>query len=163
MKWFVNPKTLEDLKAQYKRLAIANHPDRGGRTEDMQEINAEYDLLFARLKNVHETAEGKTYTASTDSAETPDAYRAVIDMLITLDGIDIELCGSWIWVTGNTYAVKDQLKAAGLRFASKKRAWYWHPAEEAKKTRGTLSMEQIRERYGSERIATTGTLKLQHA
>ena len=40
MKWFNNPETLEDLKKQYKKLAFQNHPDRGGKTSDMQEINA---------------------------------------------------------------------------------------------------------------------------
>ena len=46
MKWFNNPETLEDLKKQYKKLAFQNHPDRGGKTSDMQEINAEYCLLY---------------------------------------------------------------------------------------------------------------------
>lgn len=50
MKWFNNPETLEDLKKQYKKLAFQNHPDRGGKTSDMQEINAEYEVLFSRLK-----------------------------------------------------------------------------------------------------------------
>jgi curved DNA-binding protein CbpA len=44
--WFTNPQTLEELKKQYKKLVFANHPDRGGRVEDMQEINAEYEKLF---------------------------------------------------------------------------------------------------------------------
>ena len=43
MKWFQNPKTLEELKKQYKRLAMQHHPDIGGNVRDMQEINAEYN------------------------------------------------------------------------------------------------------------------------
>lgn len=43
MKWFNNPETLEDLKKQYKKLVFKHHPDKGGKTADMQEINAEYD------------------------------------------------------------------------------------------------------------------------
>lgn len=46
MKWFNNPETLEDLKKQYKKLAFQNHPDRGGKTSDMQEINAEYEAWY---------------------------------------------------------------------------------------------------------------------
>ena len=41
MKWFNNPRTLEELKKQYKKLAVAHHPDLGGNTADMQEINNE--------------------------------------------------------------------------------------------------------------------------
>ena len=33
--YFENVKTLNDLKAEYRRLAMANHPDLGGRTAVM--------------------------------------------------------------------------------------------------------------------------------
>lgn len=53
MKRFNHPQTLEELKKQYKQLAVKHHPDKGGNTADMQEINAEYDRLFELLKNTH--------------------------------------------------------------------------------------------------------------
>ena len=34
-KFFKDVKTIEELKAQYKMLAFAHHPDRGGNTADM--------------------------------------------------------------------------------------------------------------------------------
>lgn len=43
MKYFSNVNSIESLKAQYKKLAFQNHPDRGGDTKVMQKINAEYD------------------------------------------------------------------------------------------------------------------------
>ena len=43
--YFENVKTLNDLKAEYRRLAMANHPDLGGSTAVMQEINAAYDQI----------------------------------------------------------------------------------------------------------------------
>lgn len=45
MKWFNNPSTLEELKQQYKKLALKHHPDLGGNTADMQGINNEYDII----------------------------------------------------------------------------------------------------------------------
>ena len=102
MKWFNNPQTLEELKKQYKQLVFKHHPDKGGKTSDMQEINAEYDSLFARLKNVHKSADGKTYTAREETKETPEAFREILEKLSHLDGIEIEICGSWLWITGNT-------------------------------------------------------------
>ena len=54
--------TLEDLKRQYRTLALQNHPDRGGDVEVMKAINNEYDKLFAQVKDTHKNKEGETYT-----------------------------------------------------------------------------------------------------
>ena len=82
MKWFNNPETLEDLKKQYKKLAFQNHPDRGGKTSDMQEINAEYEVLFSRLKDTHKNAEGEFYTARTATTETATEFMDIIEKLV---------------------------------------------------------------------------------
>lgn len=46
MKYFENCHTLEDLKAEYRRLVKLHHPDCGGDTATMQAINDEHDRLF---------------------------------------------------------------------------------------------------------------------
>ena len=80
MKWFNNPKSLEELKKQYKKLACKHHPDiSGGSEKDMKEINAEYDLLFSKLKNVHENVKGETYTSKEETTETPDEFKDIIN------------------------------------------------------------------------------------
>ena len=135
MKWFNNPQSIEELKKQYHKLAIKHHPDRGGNVADMQAINAEYDTLFARLKNIHQTADGNTYEAKTDSRETANDFKEVITHLIILEGIQIEVCGSWLWVTGNTYSHKDTLKSLKFRYSKSKCAWYYHNDGYRKKQR----------------------------
>lgn len=160
MKWFNNPSTLEELKQQYKKLALKHHPDLGGNTADMQEINNEYDLLFARLKNTHATAEGKTYTASKETTETPDEFKNIINALINLDGINIELCGSWLWITGNTKEHKEVLKSLHFRWSKSKLAWYYHTADYKKSSNKTYSLDEIRDLYGSETIKSEPQLKL---
>lgn len=50
MKWFTAVTSMEELRSQYKALAFKNHPDVGCSVKAIQEINAEYDTLFARLK-----------------------------------------------------------------------------------------------------------------
>ena len=42
MRYFDHLSTVEDIKPHYKKLAMENHPDRGGNTATMQEINAQY-------------------------------------------------------------------------------------------------------------------------
>ena len=77
----------------------------------------------------------------------------IIKDIIFIPGIKIELCGTWLWVTGDTKPVKDLLSAAGFKFAGKKIAWYWHGNKKyRKKSKRKLSLEEIRDLYGSEQI-----------
>lgn len=66
-KHFKNVKSFENLKAQFKQLLKANHPDNGGDVATMQEINAEYDALFAIWKNKQEQATGEAVKETADS------------------------------------------------------------------------------------------------
>ena len=143
--YFGNCKTVEELKALYKQLCRENHPDMGGSLEKMQAINAEYDKAFERLKNIHTTADGKKYEKQ--SNEAPKQFREIIEKLIRFD-ITIDLVGSWIWVTGDTFTAKETLKELGFKWASKKKAWYWTAEPSGKRSRMTL--EQIKDKYGCE-------------
>ena len=51
MTYFQNIHSLAELKKQYRALAIQHHPDKGGSTETMQQINAEFAQLYAVWKN----------------------------------------------------------------------------------------------------------------
>ena len=64
--------------------------------------------------------------------------------------IDLELCGCWLWAF-NAYECKNELKNLGFFYCSKKRAWAWTD-EEPKKNKHKLTMDEIRDQYGSEKI-----------
>ena len=147
MTYFNNINNLDELKAAYRRLAMKNHPDHGGSVEIMQQINAEHDALFETLKKKH-NASADEYHQTT---ETPEEFREIIIKLIVIPGLDIELCGSWLWIGVNTREHKEELKAIGCRWSKNKKLWYWHHAEEGRKwRRGTYSMNEIRTKYGSQ-------------
>lgn len=146
-RFFVNCNTLEELKKQYRRLAMQHHPDRGGSLEIMQQINAEHDELFEMLKKQH-NAKADEYHQTTETAA---EFRDIIELLMKLDGVIVELCGSWIWCSGDTKPHKEALKAAGLRWSQNKKQWYWRHEEEGHKWhRGNKTMDQIRRKYGSQ-------------
>lgn len=153
MKWFNNPQTLEELKKQYKSLALKHHPDLGGNTQEMQEINSEYDKLFEVLKNTHKSATGKVYTTK-ETTETPNVYKNIINKLINLVGIDIEICGSWLWITGDTKPHKELLKTLKFKWSKSKSAWYYHTDKHRKHNNKAFTLDEIRDLYGSEKITT---------
>lgn len=146
MKWFKECNTLEEVKATYKKLAKQYHPDLGGDTVTMQEINKEYAFASAKAIKGANLSEEETENQILSS----EAYRKAIEQIIHLDGVIIELVGYWIWVTGNTYPVRTILKAAGFFFASKKSAWYFRTAEYKASKGGKKSLDEIRDKYGSE-------------
>ncbi len=146
MKWFNECQTLEEVKATYKKLAKQYHPDLGGDTVTMQEINKEYAFASAKAIKGANLSEEETEHEILSSEE----YRKAIEKIIHLDGITIELVGYWIWVTGDTYPVRAILKDAGFFFAPKKLAWYFRTAEYKVSKGGKKSLDEIRDKYGSE-------------
>lgn len=145
---------IEELKRQYRKLAIKHHPDMGGKLEDMQRVNAEWDVLKKRCYNIHEGMSGDVYTDQTQDApdDVTERFKDIIEQLIHMEGLEIEICGSFLWVGGNTKPNKDELKGMGFRWASKKRRWFLAPQGWRKKGRRELTMGEIRDSYGSQRI-----------
>lgn len=147
MKYFTNCHSLEDVKAEYRRLVKLHHPDFGGKTATMQQINAEHDIIFEQLKAQHNAAADEYH----QTTETPEEFRRLINELLKLSGVIVELCGNWVWLSGNTREHKERLKALNCRWAAKKQMWYWHHQEESRKHyRGSSTMQDIRQKYGSQ-------------
>ena len=146
--FFKDVNTLEELKREYRRLVMIHHPDHGGDTATMQAINAEHDALFEALKAKHNAEHDEDH----QTTETPEEFREIIEALLRMDGVEVELCGSWLWIGGNTRAYKDELKAAGCRWSSNKKLRYWrHEEDSSSWHRGkTYSMGKIRTKYGSQ-------------
>ena len=145
-------KDLNELKATYKQLALENHPYMGGDVRAMQEINAEYDRMFLLLKAKQNTMANDDETGKARKAtETPEEFRAVVEALLGLDGIEVELCGAWLWISGDTYKHREALKACGYLWSRSKQRWYWrHAEDDCRWSRGKAPMGEIRSKYGSE-------------
>lgn len=148
MKWFNQVTSIDELRVQYKRLLMKHHPDNGGEVPDMQEINAEYDALFDRLK-AKDDSDGKAYPHGRN--EENSAFKEVLNTIISYH-MEIEIIGSWIWCF-DCYSYKDRLKELGFKFGPKKKAWCWHYGEYYRHHKAEISLNDIRTKYGSQKIS----------
>ena len=117
MKYFVNINTIEELKKVYKELAKKLHPDLGGNKEKFQEMNNEYDMLFKELK--------ANKKANKTNNKDDDKFKDIINELIKYNELTIEIIGSWLWVSGNTYPLRDCIKKLGLLWSKGRKKWYY--------------------------------------
>ena len=147
--------TLNDIKQAYRKLASANHPDKGGNNETMQLINT----AFAELCKYFETNQTLDINQEQETAQNFDF--SFLDTLKTLTGIKIEVCGYWVWLSGNTYPHKETISNLGFKYSGAKKSWYWSPTINVSSfRRGSKSMKQIRKDYGSKIIETENPVSI---
>ena len=152
--YFTNVKDLNELKSQYRKMAFELHPDRGGDAKKFSDMQKEYEALYQRLKmHKAENNEAEQENNEASANDIDDGFKDIIEILIHLDGIIIEQCGGWLWLSGETRKHKETLKAAGCYWSAKKKMWYWRSAEyHCHHNRHSHSMAYIRAKYGSTRI-----------
>jgi len=155
--YFSECKCIEEVKEIYRTMARKLHPDVNtapNATQQMQDLNRQYELAFNLLKNIHRSIKDATevYTAKEETKEIPSDFIEIINAIIALQGITIELIGRWVWVTGETKQYKDIFKAHKFAWSNPKQAWSWHKPEDATHNRKRIPLDKIREMYGSQEI-----------
>lgn len=140
--------TVEQIKAEYKRLARLHHPDLGGDLETMKQLNNEYE---AALKGCNGQKSGGSDGKEHIYKYNDDAEKEVMDFIysfLALDtGLNADLIGVWVWVTGSTKPYKEQLKALGCRWHPDRGCWYFRPASASGRGRGG-SLSELAAKYG---------------
>lgn len=157
--YFNNCNTLEEAKILYRALVKIHHPDVGGDTRTMQDIIGEYSKFCAtfakregyeRQRQAH--AENRKSAADFHNLdEVAEVLRVKIEFALNLDGVEVELMGFWVWLTGNTKAHKDAIKAQGFKWAKNKEAWFFAGVPSFNRKEKTL--DEIRDLHGSQSFA----------
>jgi len=146
---------LEELKKAYHKLAMVNHPDMGGDVEKMKAINNAYEEAFNDIKNHCIQDDNKKKHAN---QETASEFKDIIDKIIQFN-VNVEIIGNWIWLSGETKAIKDRIKEAGFRWGSQKKMWYWHPEGYVKFGKKKYDINEIRGMYGNQVIKEAEQLR----
>lgn len=125
---------INEAKKIYKNLAKKLHPDVGGSTELFKILNEVYNYILENGVNFSEDSEFDL------------ELEKVISQILHYDNIIIEVVGSWIWLQGDTRAIKEVLKELNFKWASKKKMWYY--GEMKGRNPKQKSMDEIKAKYG---------------
>ena len=140
--FFVGCDTLERVEQRFLELTKVF----AGQNEMLGLIHADYTVL----KGTHSIAK------PVETNKVQPTMNQMIDALhskIKSDGIQVEIIKDWLWVSGKTFDVRDELKELGFRYSSDKKSWYWRDDE--KRISGKhdpLPFNEIREKYGSREV-----------
>ena len=142
--------TDDALKRAYRAASKIYHPDHGGNEELMKLVNLAYETL-KRAERWWTPAEAREAARETPLTET---LAALWDKIKHFPGIQGEVIGTWLWVTGDTRKYKAQLKEAGFRFSARKSAWYYHEGKYRKHSRRKFGLDDIRAMWGAADLET---------
>lgn len=158
--WFAGFMSQPDvIKSRYRALAMQYHPDRGGDTATMQEINNAYE---AALKSVN----GTKYMGSDNKERTyyynEQTERDVMDKIDELlraklpRTVKILILGTWVWVEGtdkDDMETREKLCAAKMRWNGNRQAWSWHdPAEGRYRPNNRVSFEDMKSMFHAREV-----------
>lgn len=139
---FVGCDSLEKVEQRFQELSRVF----SGQNEMMGLIKADYTVLRQThsIPKPAETAKGKL------------TMNAMVDALhskVKSEGIHVEIIKDWLWVSGKTFDVRDDLKELGFRYSSDKKSWYWRDDE--KRISGKhdpMPFNEIRSKYGTKEV-----------
>ena len=149
MKYFKNVKDVKELKKAYFKFVKMYHTDNGGNKEDFVEMKAEYEKII-KENLFSETQEDEK--AEKNNEEKMQKFADIIDKIVILNGLEIEIIGDWIWVGGNSYPHKDQLKELKFFFSRSKKKWYFNGEDKKSRRRSNMSMDEIKNKYGYTKV-----------
>jgi hypothetical protein len=154
--------TAEEAKERFKELVKKLHPDNNpghDTTEEFKEMSSEFRAVYDELKDVHRRKDdGTTYTETRQEYKATDngeEFARVFTTLYGMSGLTLQISGSWLWISGNTYEHKEAIKALGCKWSRSHQQWYY-TSTPLNGRRSHKSMAEIVSKYGAEIYKSTG-------
>ena len=161
-KWFnPRPSTLDEGAKMYRDLASKHHPDHGGNTSDMQEINNEWDELKPTLPRfcTKQAQQGRQQyqqqqdaNSAAKAAQDAEAAKMAAE-LAKCPGLQFDVVGSWIWADTD-YRYTADLERLGFRWSANRCKYYWHPTGDTSRRNRKASYQDIYNKYSGQSYQT---------
>lgn len=152
--FFADCYTVESIKAKYRTLARQYHPDLGGDTDIMQQVNAAYLEALQSVDGVEShDEEGRPHRYRYDEARETEILNKIQELLsIVPPTVDVLLIGFWVWILKTTKedtTTRERLKKAGAMWHFKRNCWFWRPDSLRHTGRGSKhSLSGLAAKYG---------------
>ena len=151
--FFYGCKTSGEVRTRYDELSRVFNPSNSKEPNEMMNtINAEYDMLMIVFRDAM-LAEAEKETVKVKEKLTVSDKIKELQEKVDPSGLHLEICGTWLWVTGKTYQVKDILKELGFRYSANKLSWYYRQEDDRSPNQEPIPLDLIREKYGSSVVA----------
>ena len=157
MEYFKKCESLDEAKKLYWSFAKKLHPDVGGTKEAFQDLQNQFENFSPNKEK---------YTGEFEQWQAKE-YMKIIEQLMKIPNITITVAGSWIWLSGDTKPVKDQIKAIDLEgsrfkrgFSKNKMQWYFSPEGYRKYTGKKYDFNEIKSMFGAESVESEGQAQI---
>jgi len=136
---FFGSTSAAEIQLRYDELCkVFNSQD-----EMLNAIKSEYSTLMSVL------TESKPVEAVEGEASLSDKLKELMEKVDTSE-LGTEVLGNWLWITKNSFPVKDVLKSLGFRYSGNKKAWYFRSDEfRGSENQDPISLDMIRAKYGT--------------
>lgn len=133
---FIGCLSLNEAKHRYWAYAKKHHPAFGGNPGELLMVILEYRMI----------PRDPSFGFNQHPDDVKEDFRHFPELLDKLFKwrLDVELIGTWTWVTGETYSYRDQLTALGFVYEGNKRAWYSRPSNCRSTNPKPLPFDKIR-------------------
>ena len=128
------------VKKKFRDLCKVYHPD----------LNPTGTIMMQMLNDAYGSLMESTFPIMLESLEGEfnfygEEIEKALHSIVNLEGVIVEVCGSWVWISGKTRKFKETLLNENFLWASKKKMWYFRPKDQVKRHyRSSLSIDDIR-------------------
>jgi hypothetical protein len=143
MKYFLKCSNEQEIRDRAFKLKDVLELDKPENADLRKEIEDDYHASLSSLKPSTNSPEPKKKEYSQEE---------VLEKITPL-GLDVEICGKWLWIGGSeTKKHRNLLKSLGCRWSSGKLMWYHRIAKHRSLCKDPIDYEEIKRIYGSKKV-----------
>lgn len=145
---------LGNVRAESLRKKLIEQIESRGVEVEQPKVEKPKAAKKSKAKTAPKKSEPKAKKPKVEVLPKEDQPAEIKKLQKKLKGVKFETIGTWVWATGETREVKDELKRAGFHFSAKKEAWYWKPTEDAPRRRTKFaSVDSVRNYWNQPKVA----------